>query len=94
MPQGGAERAAIEYRDAGLTDPGFNSGSLDGWNPRGDVTIERTDLGAAKNASRGDNIAVFGSSASAISQTVTGLTPGSATRSPRRCRSIRRPRAT
>jgi endo-alpha-N-acetylgalactosaminidase len=76
VPQGGAQRAPIEYHDAGLIDPGFNSGALDGWNPRGDVTIERTDLGAAKNASRGDNIAVFGSSPSAISQTVTGLTPG------------------
>ncbi|WP_307872123.1 endo-alpha-N-acetylgalactosaminidase family protein [Microbacterium paraoxydans] len=76
VPQGGAQRAAVEYRDAGLADPGFNSGSLDVWNPRGDVSIERTDLGAAKNASRGDNIAVLGSSASGISQTVTGLTPG------------------
>ncbi|KTR77315.1 hypothetical protein NS234_08440 [Microbacterium oxydans] len=76
VPQGGAQRAAVEYRDAGLDDPGFNSGSLDVWNPQGDVTIERTDLGGAKNESRGDNIAVFGPAASSISQTVTGLTPG------------------
>ena len=76
VPQGGAQRAAIEYHDAGLDDPGFNSGSLDVWHPKGDVTIERTDLGSAKNESRGDNIAVFGASASSISQTVTGLTPG------------------
>ena len=76
VPQGGAQRAAVEYRDAGLDDPGFNSGSLDVWNPRGDVTIERTDVGSAKNESRGDNIAVLGASASSISQTVTGLTPG------------------
>lgn len=76
VPQGGAQRAAVEYRDAGLDDPGFNSGSLDVWNPQGDVTIERTDLGSAKNDSRGDNIAVLGASASSISQTVTGLTPG------------------
>ncbi len=40
------------------------------------MTIERTDLGSAKNDSRGDNIAVLGASASSISQTVTGLTPG------------------
>lgn len=76
VPQGGAQRATVEYRDAGLDDPGFNSGSLDVWNPQGDVTIERTDLGSAKNDSRGDNIAVLGASASSISQTVTGLTPG------------------
>lgn len=76
VPQGGAQRAAVEYRDAGLDDPGFNSGSLEVWNPQGDVTIERTDLGGAKNESRGDNIAVFGPGASSISQTVTGLTPG------------------
>lgn len=76
VPQGGAQRAAVEYGDAGLDDPGFNSGSLDVWNPQGDVSLERTDLGAQKNQSRGDNIAVFGASASSISQTVTGLTPG------------------
>lgn len=76
VPQGGAERAAVEYHDAGLDDPGFNSGSLDVWNPQGDVSLERTDLGTAKNESRGDNIAVLGASASSISQTVTGLTPG------------------
>lgn len=35
VPQGGAQRAAVEYRDAGLDDPGFNSGSLDVWNPQG-----------------------------------------------------------
>ncbi|KAB1862565.1 endo-alpha-N-acetylgalactosaminidase family protein [Microbacterium algeriense] len=76
VPQGGAQRAAVEYHDAGLDDPGFNAGSLDVWHPQGDVTLERTDVGAAKNESRGDNIAVLGASASSISQTVTGLTPG------------------
>lgn len=76
VPQGGAQRAAVGYHDAGLDDPGFNSGSLDAWHPTGDVTLARTDEGAAKNASRGDNIAVLGSSASSISQTVTGLAPG------------------
>ncbi|MBW8762739.1 MAG: discoidin domain-containing protein [Microbacterium sp.] len=76
VPQGGAQRAAAEYHDAGLDDPGFNSGSLDVWHPIGDVTLARTDEGTAKNASRGDNIVVLGSPASSISQTVTGLTPG------------------
>ncbi|WP_435749005.1 endo-alpha-N-acetylgalactosaminidase family protein [Microbacterium sp. PMB16] len=77
VPQGGAERAVVDYRDAGLDDPGFNSGSLDVWHPKGDVSLERTDLGAQKNASRGDNIAVLGASESSISQKVTGLKPGS-----------------
>jgi endo-alpha-N-acetylgalactosaminidase len=76
VPQGGAERAAVEYRDAGLDDPGFNAGSLDVWNPQGDVSISRTDVGAQKNESRGDNVAVLGASGSSISQQVTGLTPG------------------
>ncbi|WP_217178632.1 endo-alpha-N-acetylgalactosaminidase family protein [Streptomyces sp. AC495_CC817] len=76
VPQGGAARAASEYHDAGLDDPGFNSGSLDAWNPSGDVTLARTNEGTAKNKSRGDNIAVFGAAASSIGQTVTGLTPG------------------
>ncbi|MEA1264904.1 endo-alpha-N-acetylgalactosaminidase family protein [Microbacterium sp. STF-2] len=76
VPQGGAQRAAVDYHDAGLDDPGFNSGSLDVWNPRGEVTIERTDQGTAKTESRGDNIAVLGAAASSITQTVTGLKPG------------------
>lgn len=76
VPQGGAQREAVEYHDAGLDDPGFNSGSLDAWNPHGDVSIERTDLGAAKNESRGDNVAVLGSGPASLSQTVAGLTPG------------------
>ena len=76
VPQGGAQRAAVEYHDAGLDDPGFNSGSLDAWHPTGDVTLARTNEGTAKNKSRGDNIAVLGSAASSIGQTVTGLTPG------------------
>lgn len=76
VPQGGAQRAAATYHDAGLDDPGFNSGSLDVWHPSGDVTLARTDEGVAKDESRGDNIAVFGAEASSISQTVTGLTPG------------------
>lgn len=76
VPQGGAQRAAIEYRDAGLGDPGFNAGSLDVWNPQGDVSLVRTNLGTQKNISRGDNIAVFGQGASSIGQPVTGLTPG------------------
>lgn len=76
VPQGGAQRAAVEYHDAGLDDPGFNSGALDVWHPQGDVTLERTNQGAAKNASRGDNVAVLGAEASSIRQTVTGLTPG------------------
>ncbi|PVE96646.1 endo-alpha-N-acetylgalactosaminidase family protein [Microbacterium sp. TPD7012] len=76
VPQGGAERAPVDYHDAGLDDPGFNAGTLDGWHPQGDVSIERTDLGAQKNQSRGDNVAVLGAAASSISQTVTGLAPG------------------
>ncbi|MBO9625892.1 MAG: discoidin domain-containing protein [Microbacterium sp.] len=76
VPQGGAQRAAVAYHDAGLDDPGFNSGSLDVWHPSGDVSLARTNEGTAKNQSRGDNIAVFGSAASSIGQTVTGLTPG------------------
>lgn len=76
VPQGGSERAAVDYRDAGLDDPGFNAGSLDAWHPSGDVTVARTDEGTAKGDSRGDNIAVLGDAASSIGQTVTGLTPG------------------
>ena len=76
VPQGGAQRAAVTYHDAGLDDPGFNSGALDVWHPSGDVTLARTNEGSGKNKSRGDNIAVFGAAASSISQTVTGLTPG------------------
>ncbi|WP_334149393.1 endo-alpha-N-acetylgalactosaminidase family protein [Microbacterium sp.] len=76
VPQGGAQRAAVEYHDAGLDDPGFNAGSLDVWHPEGDVSLERTDLGAKKNESRGDNIAVLGAGESSIGQTVTGLEPG------------------
>lgn len=76
VPQGGAQRAAVAYHDAGLDDPGFNSGSLDVWHPDGAVSLERTDLGAKKNQSRGDNIAVLGAGASSIGQTVTGLEPG------------------
>lgn len=76
VPQEGEQRAAVEYHDAGLDDPGFNAGSLDAWNPTGEVTLARTDEGNAKNDSRGDNIAVLGAEKSSISQTVTGLTPG------------------
>ncbi|MFP3821369.1 hypothetical protein SB658_21965, partial [Bacillus sp. SIMBA_008] len=76
VPQGGAVPAPIDYHDAGLDDPGFNAGTLDGWHPQGDVSIERTDLGAQKNQSRGDNVAALGAAASSISQTVTGLAPG------------------
>lgn len=76
VPQGGAQRESVEYHDAGLDDPGFNSGSLAAWHPKGEVSIERTDLGDEKNQSRGDNIAVLGDGESSISQTVTGLTPG------------------
>ena len=76
VPQGGAERAAVTYHDAGLDDPGFNSGSLDVWNPSGDVSLARTAHGGAKADPTGDNIAVFGADESSISQKVTGLTPG------------------
>lgn len=76
VPQGGAERAAVAYHDAGLDDPGFNSGSLDAWHPSGDVTLARTSHGDGKADPTGDNVAVLGAGESSISQTVTGLTPG------------------
>lgn len=76
VPQGGAQRAAVDYHDAGLDDPGFNSGTLVGWNPQGTVSIERTALGTAKDESSGDNVAVLGDAASSIRQKVSGLAPG------------------
>jgi endo-alpha-N-acetylgalactosaminidase len=52
----------------GLTDPGFNAGDLDAWNPRGKAEVVRAD--------NGDNVARLGHGASGISQRFTGLEPG------------------
>lgn len=52
----------------GLTDPGFNAGNLDAWDPRGGAEIVRAD--------NGDNVVRLGSRASGIAQEVSGLTPG------------------
>ncbi|MER6984280.1 endo-alpha-N-acetylgalactosaminidase family protein, partial [Streptomyces carpinensis] len=53
----------------GLTDPGFNAGDLDAWNPRGGAALART--------ATGDNVVRLGTGdASGVSQRVTGLTPG------------------
>ncbi|WP_125609845.1 endo-alpha-N-acetylgalactosaminidase family protein [Specibacter cremeus] len=51
-----------------LVDPGFNAGNLDAWNPSGGAAISRT--------ATGDNVAVLGTSASSISQTVKKLEKG------------------
>lgn len=75
-PTTASARAAIEYRDAGLADPGFNSGSLDVWNPTGDVSLARTSAGDEKADPTGDNIAVMGAGEASVSQKVTGLAPG------------------
>ncbi|GJF25689.1 endo-alpha-N-acetylgalactosaminidase family protein [Streptomyces sp. HO565] len=70
VPNGGkAPHKDAAYGEfSGLTDPGFNGGNLDAWNPRGDAAIKR--------AGNGDNVVRLGSGASGISQPVSGLVPG------------------
>lgn len=51
-----------------LTDPGFNAGNLDAWSPTGGAAISRT--------ATGDNVAVLGTSASSVSQSVKSLEKG------------------
>ncbi|MEV7794357.1 endo-alpha-N-acetylgalactosaminidase family protein [Streptomyces sp. NPDC087512] len=70
VPNGGrAPHRDARYGEfSGLTDPGFNGGGLDAWNPRGDAGIVR--------AGNGDNVLRLGSGASAVSQRVSGLEPG------------------
>ncbi|MHC6219459.1 endo-alpha-N-acetylgalactosaminidase family protein [Arthrobacter sp. MMS24-S77] len=51
-----------------LADPGFNAGNLDAWNPTGGAAILRT--------ATGDNVAVLGTPASSISQSVKSLEKG------------------
>ncbi|WP_298037300.1 endo-alpha-N-acetylgalactosaminidase family protein [uncultured Microbacterium sp.] len=77
-PTAASARAAVEYRSGGIDDPGFNAGTLDAWNPRGDVSLARTDEGGRKADPTGDNIVVLGSGEASISQQLTGLTPGQA----------------
>ncbi|RAX50569.1 endo-alpha-N-acetylgalactosaminidase [Arthrobacter sp. AQ5-05] len=52
----------------GVTDPGFNSGTLESWNPAGSATVERND--------KGHSYAVLGEGTSAISQKLGKLEPG------------------
>ncbi|WP_218062911.1 endo-alpha-N-acetylgalactosaminidase family protein [Arthrobacter sp. SDTb3-6] len=51
-----------------LVDPGFNAGNLDAWNPTGGAAVARTSIG--------DNVAVLGTSASSIGQSVKKLEKG------------------
>ncbi|MFQ4149301.1 endo-alpha-N-acetylgalactosaminidase family protein [Arthrobacter sp. LAPM80] len=70
VPAGGkAPQPAANYgQGTGLVDPGFNTGNVTAWNATGGATAQRTALG--------DYVAVLGDSASSISQSITGLTPG------------------
>ncbi|MFD8202574.1 discoidin domain-containing protein [Streptomyces sp. NPDC059701] len=70
VPNGGkAPHRDADYGEfTGLTDPGFNGGDLDAWNPSGGAEVAR--------AGNGDNVARLGSGASAVSQRVSGLVPG------------------
>ncbi|MBD0421863.1 discoidin domain-containing protein [Streptomyces sp. TRM S81-3] len=70
VPNGGkAPHEDPHYGEfSGLSDPGFNAGNLDDWNPGGGAEIVR--------AGNGDNVVRLGSGASGISQKVSGLAPG------------------
>ncbi|WP_158895518.1 endo-alpha-N-acetylgalactosaminidase family protein [Amycolatopsis anabasis] len=51
-----------------VTDPGFNAGDLRAWQPRGAVSIQRTE--------RGQRVARFGAGAGALEQRLGALAPG------------------
>ncbi|WP_018569725.1 endo-alpha-N-acetylgalactosaminidase family protein [Streptomyces sp. PsTaAH-124] len=65
-----APHTDARYGEGGLlADPGFNSGNLKAWSPRGGAALARTDTG--------DNVLRLGTGgASGVSQRVKGLTPG------------------
>ncbi|MFD5213851.1 endo-alpha-N-acetylgalactosaminidase family protein [Microbacterium sp. NPDC058345] len=56
-----------------VSDPGFNGTDLDAWNPKGDVAVERDDLGRRS--------ALFGEGTASLSQRLDGLPAGEYTAS-------------
>ncbi|MDR0594076.1 MAG: endo-alpha-N-acetylgalactosaminidase family protein [Bifidobacteriaceae bacterium] len=70
VPVGGAQgpSGVVYGQGERLADPHFNNGNLNVWNPVGTAAVAVT--------ASGENIARFGSAASSISQTVTGLEAG------------------